>query len=926
MLRERDILLLLAAIFLVIASRSLNQRSFNQASASLITEASSIGQDRGNVRINADSNVNVDSLMLKIKQNIRNQRKQAPQVAQDKQTNQKQHHQGNFHLDPSKHNSYNHFANEISSSTNESNKTNCLSSYHHSTSNNREPNQGKHREAQEVKINFLRQPKGHRPVHEVNGNNLNGQNNQNNPDFRLRQGNIVGQQNTSLFMLNYNEDPLGQASDKVEALPDTDRATFKGDSFVDSIGVSEQQQRPQSQQPVNPFALFPQFNQQQQQQQSPINPLSLAQQNNIRQILNNYQRYGANNGPQQVELVEQALRQARQQQSQQQPNNVQNSRNSIGVPQQQQQPLSPLQILTAPLQAFLPQLNPIQAQTNAINGNSHNNNNNNNNNQQARQKQNDPAKQGNAMPQGGPTTTTTAQQGNLLNQMNGQPNALGGLLANGPFSMIQNGRAQQQPGTGMGNLQSLYQQLPLYQTLLAARQRQEALEAAEKLRQQQLQRNQQPPSHLANPLGLRPLTNPLQALTGGLQQPQLGVGQPQQPANQGGLGPLGQPAQFGQLLPINQFPGTIPNNNKPHDNQITGAIQGNSGQTVTPNNLNGVKPASDPNLGQVSFDDEANQGAKKPANINQPDLGPVNGGNENSVEDNSDSNNNNNGSGNSNNDNADSDQNNNNENGSNNNNNNAQSDGGNETGSNNDDTGSNNADTNSGGMGKAEEEDPDLKQFQNFANGGDSFTDLFPPGILSNNDINEIKKQQEEQAKRQEEEERQKQMQQQQGNSGQHDNNNHNTNNNNNNQAEQPQYERPIDQFTNQNQNQNNNNLQDQQQQNQQQPNSNQANEVDTGNEQQGNDKGSGDQAEDGDNNDGNSNENQNENENENEENPNEVGDQNEEGGGGENEAPEDEANPTAAALTSKLEKQKDEGVKSGSRYIKSPGVIYSSS
>lgn len=66
-------------------------------------------------------------------------------------------------------------------------------------------------------------------------------------------------------------------------------------------------------------------------------------------------------------------------------------------------------------------------------------------------------------------------------------------------------------------------------------------------------------------------------------------------------------------------------------------------------------------------------------------------------------------------------------------------------------------------------EDPDIQQLQNF--GGpvsDNFPEgLFPPGLLTQDDINEIRKQQEKQAKEAEEKERQQQQQQQAAQGGQ---------------------------------------------------------------------------------------------------------------------------------------------------------------
>lgn len=70
-------------------------------------------------------------------------------------------------------------------------------------------------------------------------------------------------------------------------------------------------------------------------------------------------------------------------------------------------------------------------------------------------------------------------------------------------------------------------------------------------------------------------------------------------------------------------------------------------------------------------------------------------------------------------------------------------------------------------------EDPDIQQLQNFGGPvGDNFPEgLFPPGLLTQDDINEIRKQQEKQAKEAEEKERQQQQQQadQSGQGGQPD-------------------------------------------------------------------------------------------------------------------------------------------------------------
>lgn len=63
-----------------------------------------------------------------------------------------------------------------------------------------------------------------------------------------------------------------------------------------------------------------------------------------------------------------------------------------------------------------------------------------------------------------------------------------------------------------------------------------------------------------------------------------------------------------------------------------------------------------------------------------------------------------------------------------------------------------------------QENDPDMKGFQEFAGDSGDFTDLFPPGILSEAEIKEMKKQHAEQKQKEQEEENEKQQQQQDSN------------------------------------------------------------------------------------------------------------------------------------------------------------------
>lgn len=76
---------------------------------------------------------------------------------------------------------------------------------------------------------------------------------------------------------------------------------------------------------------------------------------------------------------------------------------------------------------------------------------------------------------------------------------------------------------------------------------------------------------------------------------------------------------------------------------------------------------------------------------------------------------------------------------------------------------------------KSQDNDSDMKGFQEFA-GDSDFTDLFPPGILSDAEIREMKKQHQEQKQKEAEEEREKQQQQEQPDESDSDSNSNNSN------------------------------------------------------------------------------------------------------------------------------------------------------
>jgi len=415
-------------------------------------------------------------------------------------------------------------------------------------------------------------------------------------------------QNSTLYLLNY----LPQASP-------SPASAQQAESRAD-VRADEQQQQPA-------FTLLPPYNQQQQQQQQ------LAQ-NNLRQALNNYQRYSQNQQQLSPELLHQLRLLQRPAQSgaagadqnqallrsllqPQQPAQTQTNNSS------QQQALSPLHLLRGPLQALLPGFN---------------------------QNQN----------------VGQSQSQNQDDQRRGSKGVGGQSGANAQLPALFNpflaGAGQQQQQQPLPALHALYQQLPIYQALLAARQRQEALEAAQKVRQQQQQQHQQQLLANLQPAGPNLAHSP----------------RPSQPADF-------RPPQ--QQLPLSPPAST------------EAPVAGGGAQR--------------PNEAPVSFDDDEPKGDSRGSDNNGDDQTNTQPESEQNRSD------------------EQSQQN-------------------------------NERQENGGGGANAEQDDPDLKQFQNLANGGDSFTDLFPPGILSNNDISEIKRQQESQAKKQEEEEERKRQQQQQ--------------------------------------------------------------------------------------------------------------------------------------------------------------------
>ena len=551
--------------------------------------------------------------------------------------------------------------------------------------------------AKEVKIEFLRSapalrgggqsaPKSEAPKQLVAHNGK-----------RFRNGNLAKYQRPeangsaqSLYLLSYQQQQILPQMLAASASESPRPIIRPAEQLGELLSGAEQQQQQQPQQP--PFVLFPQLLQQQQNAQQGFSApqAPILQDPRIRQILSNYQRLGAaQNGANLGDYQRQLLTQLspRPQQLHLRPPTA-----SPAAPGQQtaggQGPLSPLQLLAGPLQAFLPGLQQPQAQPQS------------------------PQQPPPATGFGRPAATPTSEGKQAAGGGAGQP------VAGGPaqFSLLNPFGTRNAPATGGGglaNLQELYQQTPLYQTLLAMRQRQEALQAAQRARAQPqpqpLPAGQPgaPPSPSVAPALLLPPPPPgaQPPLFAGQLPGQL-WGQHQQQAPLGGGQSPFQPQQ--PALPVLPPP--------------------------PPQQTDTNEPANQP----VQFDDEqprpapnpaAPSGDERPSQQHNEQNSAGGQANEAEPEQNNDQENNSN---------ADQQQ-------------QQQQD--------------NNNGSGEQGGGQPEAEDADLKQFQNFANGGDSFTDLFPPGILSNNDINEIKSEQDKQNKKQEAEERQKQQQQQQSQS-----------------------------------------------------------------------------------------------------------------------------------------------------------------
>lgn len=531
----------------------------------------------------------------------------------------------------------------------------------------------------------------------------------------------------------------------------------------ESMGTKADIQVAEQQQPT-PFVLFP-FNQ----LQNP--PLQVDPLGSTRQVPLNYQ--GFQNRHSSPKMNNPLIDTARQSQLAQ----LDGSRAPLtnNVQSLQQQPLSPLQILTGPIQAMLNPLNP--SDNRARHGSS----------------------TGNQLGQ--------AQADRGLNPTTQRSNQHRGILSS---VLTPNNQPQQPP-----NLQSLYQQLPLYQSLLAARQRHEAIEA-ERQRQQQLSQ-QQPPRLLGNSHG-RPSTNPLQG------------------------------------WPAPREPSPEQQTRKPSGPPLSGQHAGRAHSGS--NSVDGSHTTTPPSSSQVDFDDEKSRRGQHGNQLDEPaseeqadDQGgeqPENQSNANNEAEHGEGQPE------------------------------GQQGGNDEQGGQNDgDNSAGNGANGSGGAGwRPEEEDPDLKQFQNFANGGDSFSDLFPADILGNNDKSNEKKKSDEESKRQEEEERRKQLQ------NQHQGLNHNHGQPTVQPQTPTQHERPIEEKKQQPNKQENEVEQDEGQPENEENNSSNNEEPEPESE---NDQGEGENDTDG----------------------NET----------------EEENPTAAALTAKSKTDEKP-----SRYSESPGVEYDNS
>lgn len=884
MLRTSDLLLTLAAIFLLDAalrSGSKANRFVTQASANQVDQRrqQQLTSDSGSefsanhVRHRTDAQVGdqmqtIDHWMSKIQRNLGATPKKltidGENDLQEAKTRQRPRPNVTAPDEPARaaRDSYNFYADE----TNDNQQVTIGQQKQQqpqpvSSSDGDRQQVSQYRQAQEVKVDFLRSNVGS-PA-KPTGSSDSAKSFQN-----------ASSSSKTLFLLNYQLLPHSKTSKVVDANP----AALPEIESNEIIEPREQQQQP-------PFTLFPPL----QQNAGGIANQQPLQQPNIRQVLSNYQRY-----PQAQQMPDHQ----RQLLTQLQPGPRElhlrppTQAPALGLANPLGQ--SPLQLLAGPFQAFLPGLAGQQEQQPQANG---------------VQVMRQPGARDSKYDAGGdgegpkaPTPTAPQQQQNpfgaFLNPFNLQPPATQAPSASGQQSAGQAG--------GLQNLQNFYQQLPLYQALLAARQRQEALQAAQKLRDEQQQRqNQVNGNQVGNPLlGLIQLNNggaqptlpppqtnaientasppappPFARLPFGLP-PAQGVSQlNQQAPNAIGQSPWAP--QLQQQLPTQPYAPAPAPPLQPAHGQAQQPVSNQNGPVHFDDEVQNNQLPQQPqqNLQQHHQQNQQHQQPQQPYHQNQqqqqpqPQQPPVPVNNNQEHENGNDDNQQN----------SHNDDHGQNDHGNGNNHNDNQDHG------NNHDNGGHGQDHN--GNRPAEEEDPDLKSFQNLANGGDSFTDLFPKGILSDGDINEIKTQQAEQAKKQEEKERQEERQRQQQQERQ----------------QQPQYNnQPINQFAGNGLNNQNN------YQNNQQPNLNQYQQPrQQQNEDQGNQAQNDDQPEDqdGGNQEGN-------------DDGQEEGNQDDgsDDGGGENEdGGQGEDSPTAAALT----QAKSDDNKSSERWTKSPGVEY---
>jgi len=691
----------------------------------------------------------LDSLMLRMKKNFEQQKnwKQSQQKKKSSPIDLGQ--DGSVEgANMRQENSYKFFANQTQSQPSGSKQfdTDPQLQHHHLP----EPH---FRRPQEVKIEFLRSANnsGGAPASQV----IQRQKLVPHDNKRFKNGNLAKYQQPlsnstqTLFLLNYHQHlivpqtmSLDGSKSEANSLIGDDLEGATSNRQDERVELAEQQQQaPQTQ--AAPFNLLQLLQQQQPQAQQGFSApqAPLLQDPRIRQMLSNYQRYGAAGLPSGAQLGD-YQRQLLTQLNPRPPelhlrppatNNQQVGQNQQPQQQQQQQqPFSALQFFTNPLQALLPGLQQPQTTSN--------------------QAQVPPAVTIKSPDQ--PASNLDTQRGEKATRTHDQA----AQQPRAPFNMMNpfglnaqtNREAANQAQRPAPNLQELYQQLPIYQALLAFRQRQQALQEAQRLQQ-----------GLANG-GVQPIMPPPQQLP----SPGHPSGEPPGAAPPPFAGPL--PAlnllQPLQPPPQQQQQTPPPMQQQPH---LPGSVQQGPwlGQQAAQPQQNGNSN------GGVQFDDDNQQRQPQPTR-NEQNTNPqsaVNGHN-NQAHNNEDQNQ----QGEDGNDNRNDNNNHEDQNAANNNdannNDHPQDNGQNHSqgNSNHDEPNQNDQGEQGGGSGaQAEAEDPDLKQFQNFANGGDSFTDLFPPGILSNNDINEIKSEQDKQNKKQEEEERQRQLQQQ----GQQDSN-----------------------------------------------------------------------------------------------------------------------------------------------------------